>query len=474
MTLPNDSNVGGRPKRTNVTARNNKDTSYKRKATGKKKTDKDIIVTEALALPEVINHTACWKAYHLEETACVQHIPPNPKVKNCKNNPYCIHRLGLEKLEKALKDQPRDSQSATLTKRDIEQQPCGLLNYGNFCYVNSFLQIWFNDLPFRQCIYNWPAHVPFTKPDTAKMDIQAVMNCIQELFVRMQITPFETTNALELTELLKLDNEQHDVQEFTILFFDALDRNLESHPHGHLVRNFIRKRFEGCIEQSVECPCGRRSVTSSVFRSLQLIIENFKSLTKAIENYFKEEELSDYKCDQCNKRGNVVRKSTAVELPPVLMIQLNRYVFDQNGQNKKLKTAIQYPRVLPERALNPHSEENRDYELCAVMIHEGQNTYCGHYYDLIKDPVANQWFTYNDKEVAQTKAPGVSVEKDAINRATNDMKGCYALIYRRAEPNDPTSVAELKLPPAPIVRQIETKVISFSVRLTLVLSCLAQ
>jgi len=31
------------------------------------------------------------------------------------------------------------------------------------------------------------------------------------------------------------------------------------------------------------------------------------------------------------------------------------------------------------------------------MIHEGQNTHCGHYYDIIKDPVAGQWFTYNDK-----------------------------------------------------------------------------
>jgi uncharacterized UBP type Zn finger protein len=38
-----------------------------------------------------------------------------------------------------------------------------------------------------------------------------------------------------------------------------------------------------------------------------------------------------------------------------------------------------------------------DYELCAVMVHEGQNAHCGHYYDLIRDSSADQWYSYNDK-----------------------------------------------------------------------------
>lgn len=107
--------------------------------------------------------------------------------------------------------------------------------------------------------------------------------------------------------------------------------------------------------------------------------------------------LADYKCDQCQQVGNVVKRIAPVELPPVLMIPLSRYIYDERGQSKKLRHPIQYPRILEERVLNPEAEQNREYELCAVMIHEGPNTYCGHYYDVIKDPVTNKWFTYNDK-----------------------------------------------------------------------------
>jgi len=58
---------------------------------------------------------------------------------------------------------------------------------------------------------------------------------------------------------------------------------------------------------------------------------------------------------------------------------------------------MQYPRLLKASKLKPDALYNEEYELCAVMIHEGNNTHCGHYYDLIRDPYTKQWFTYNDK-----------------------------------------------------------------------------
>ena len=68
------------------------------------------------------------------------------------------------------------------------------------------------------------------------------------------------------------------------------------------------------------------------------------------------------------------------------------------------------------------------------MIHEGQSAHCGHYYDLIKDPTLGKWFSYNDKSVAEVKvAPGVTAEKQSIGRSQPDMRGCYALIYRKKE-----------------------------------------
>ncbi|KAI1723360.1 ubiquitin carboxyl-terminal hydrolase domain-containing protein [Ditylenchus destructor] len=400
-------------------------------STNKRKTDmKDLMQQEAQNLPDVINKETCWKAYHLEESACELHFPPNPRTSNCKKNPYCIRRLGLEKLEK-LKSQQTDVPCPKLDKRDLEKQPCGLVNNGNYCYVNSFLQIWYNDLEFRQCVYDWRPSPGWAKPEGAMMEAQDVMNCLQKLFISMQLTPFESTNAVELTELLRLGNEQQDVQEFTTLFFDALSQNLTTHPNGAPVRKLIQSRFEIRMIGSMECQgCSHTKENESEYRSLQINIEGFKTLTSAIQGYFAPEELQDYKCEACNQKGKVVRYNRFSHFPPVLVIQLNRHIFNSNGNHKKSKSPLQFPRILPEKTLQGTTEGDRSYELRAVLIHEGQNIQCGHYYDMIKDPVTQQWYTYNDKQVVQSKPPGVAVEKEGV-KATEDMKGCYALIYHR-------------------------------------------
>lgn len=61
-------------------------------------------------------------------------------MKNCRSNPYCIRRLGLDKFEK-LKTQHSENSTSDLIRRDVDKEPCGLVNFGNFCYVNSFLQV---------------------------------------------------------------------------------------------------------------------------------------------------------------------------------------------------------------------------------------------------------------------------------------------------------------------------------------------
>lgn len=105
------------------------------------------------------------------------------------------------------------------------------------------------------------------------------------------------------------------------------------------------------------------------------------------------------------------------------------------------------------------------------MIHEGQNVSCGHYYDIIKDSKTNKWFSYNDKEVAQVKPPGVMSEKTKVPaRPGPDLKGCYVLIYRRSEnplidadTNESVSSVmfpEFRLPPSEVVQEIERKVCS--------------
>ncbi|VDN06745.1 unnamed protein product [Thelazia callipaeda] len=375
-------------------------------------------------IPDEINFSTAWDVYKLNKSACFLHYVPNPKTKNCRDNPYCLGRLGLEKWDKLLGCIKNENKTNTeLDRRDIMKMPCGLVNLGNSCYVNSFLQIFFNDPVFRKCIYDWRPVAGFVKPQGEKINIEDLMHCIQKLFITLQITPYEDTNAEGLVKLLQLDGNQHDALEFQILFFGKLDKLLSYHNEWNGVREMIMKRFQGTITQTISCKCGRRSVTELPFNPFYLSIDKARSLSKALEYYFLPEELPDFKCSECEETGSTQNCLAIKEPPPVLTIQLNRFTYDVAGRKKKIHSPLQYPRVLQLGEVK--------YEICAVMIHEGPNADCGHYYDLIKHPGTGQWFTYNDEVVKPSATPGVSVEKERISKVTADMKGCYALVYRR-------------------------------------------
>ncbi|KAK6051735.1 ubiquitinyl hydrolase 1 [Cooperia oncophora] len=320
-------------------------------------------------------------------------------------------------------------------------------NFFGFC-IHSIFEVWYNDPVFRQIIFDWRPSQNYVRPAPPAMDVEAVMNSLQHLFYTMQTTPFEDTDDnRHFTGALRLGNEQQDAQEFSLVLFDALDRNLPKHPHGEDIRQRIRERYSGSTTQRIWCTCGRESSRSSPFTALQLNIDGFKTLQEVLDAYFGEELLEDYLCDECGRRGHVKRQTLPEKLPPVVMLQLNRYVFDVNGRNRKLKTPIIYPRELSARSfhLNVSKYDDFDYELFAVMIHEGDNTYCGHYYDLVRHPFTGIWYKYNDEHVEPlARPPGVDRSKTIPGgRPTPDMKACYGLAYRRKEP----AIPEIIMPP---------------------------
>ncbi|TKR59744.1 hypothetical protein L596_029373 [Steinernema carpocapsae] len=110
------------------------------------------------------------------------------------------------------------------------------------------------------------------------------------LFFTLQITPYEDASAQKLVELLQLDNEQTSAIEFTMLFFDALDRNLEFHGNGASIQTVIRISYEGKTRETMSCTCGKiKSSEITILRSLSLPITGFKSLTQACEKYCRPE-----------------------------------------------------------------------------------------------------------------------------------------------------------------------------------------
>uniref|UniRef100_A0A0N5CEV0 ubiquitinyl hydrolase 1 n=1 Tax=Strongyloides papillosus TaxID=174720 RepID=A0A0N5CEV0_STREA len=381
----------------------------------------------------IVDRDSLFNLINLNSTFCEHDSNPNKKS-NCKKYCRCLEGLGNDVWKKTYEKVVDEEEGNNINLRAIQEKPCGLNNTGNHCYVNSFIQIWFSYIPFREAVYTFEPINDFFPKDT-KINIQDIILTLKKLFITMQITPFEEACALPLITLLKLDNEQNDALEFTTLFFATLERELGNHPNGEKLRNLLQTCLSWQQEQKLVCSCGYKSETSMEISSLHLHIEDVKALPMAISNYFRVERLEDFKCSGCLKSGFVEKRIKITKFPPVLLIQLNRVSYDYLGRNVKVKTPIEYPRLLRSSMISEGLNEDIEYELFAVMIHEGKETHCGHYYDLIKDPGSGKWFRYNDRIVEEVKAPGY--DDEPTGKVKCDMKGCYALLYKIKSDDEP-------------------------------------
>jgi ubiquitin C-terminal hydrolase len=112
------------------------------------------------------------------------------------------------------------------------------------------------------------------------------------------------------------------------------------------------------MNQTMNCDCGYESAAGTEYRSLPIIIEGYNSLPPAIQNFFRPEKfvshlarhsfsfhlfllhlsVADYKCSKCGRVGYMIKAVNFDALPQVLIIQLNRYIYDKFVQFKLFKS----------------------------------------------------------------------------------------------------------------------------------------
>lgn len=72
--------------------------------------------------------------------------------KNCKVNPNCLSGFGEQSLNQTI-DKDAELESYMSNKIRVPGTYVGLKNLGNTCYINSLLQLWFHNIPFRFVFY---------------------------------------------------------------------------------------------------------------------------------------------------------------------------------------------------------------------------------------------------------------------------------------------------------------------------------
>ncbi|CAH1775543.1 unnamed protein product [Owenia fusiformis] len=288
---------------------------------------------------------------------------------------------------------------------------------------------------------------------------------LQLIFALLQFSNRRYIDPTPFINCLGLDaGQQQDAQEFSKLFISLLEDTLVSQPDP-TVKNVIREQFSGQYAYVTQCNhCQGGSQRSADFYELDLNIKGHKELHECLQEFCQEEKLegdNQYMCAVCNSKQDARRRIQLCRLPPVLNLQLLRFVFDrQTGHKKKLNTFIQFPEEIdltphlnaPNKAAADHSYNSQTpntgdciYELSAVLIHRGPSAYSGHYIAHIKDYSSGTWYKFNDEEIVKMEGKnlqlgnedevsgGKASKKPRCTKGSHASKNAYMLVYRRKQ-----------------------------------------
>lgn len=118
---------------------------------------------------------------------------------------------------------------------------------------------------------------------------------------------------------------------------------------------------------------------------------------------------NQYFCDQCQSKRDARRITQLDTLPPVLNLQLLRFIYDRNtGSKKKLSSRIKFYEQLDlnkyvKKRNNEAAEPNYVYQLGSILMHVGKSAYSGHYTAQIRNFQSQEWFNFNDESINKIK-----------------------------------------------------------------------
>eukprot|EP00041_Stephanoeca_diplocostata_P025248 m.656976 g.656976 ORF g.656976 m.656976 type:complete len:572 (+) comp22709_c0_seq2:273-1988(+) len=341
----------------------------------------------------------------------------------------------------------------------------GLGNIGNTCYMNSVLQALRCCAPFVSALASvyTPPREDATAPGAEQACLGArstsggvsVGRALWRLFDAMHaaesgprgadtanpvMRPLELHGAVGRANEMFNNTRQHDAQEFLHLLLDTTHENCksvlertaqlhatqkESSSPGLASPNTspIKSCFEGSILYRTQCHgCECTTERREQFLDITLAVaEGGHSVTSAIRKLCERSERmhgrNKYFCETCNRFTEATRRIVLDNLPPVLILHLNR----SSGGARKVNSQVQAPMTLcltrwqqptptPQATPTdaPHdpatatprkgggAEPRPRYELVATVMHSGRSSSSGHYTCYTRVPKAPGFGGYHD------------------------------------------------------------------------------
>ncbi|XP_053703602.1 ubiquitin carboxyl-terminal hydrolase 42 [Synchiropus splendidus] len=307
---------------------------------------------------------------------------------------------GIEVPQKVLFPPERLS----LKWNQVHRIGAGLQNMGNTCFLNSALQCLTYTPPLANYMLSREHSKTCHEPGFCMMC--TMQNHIIQVFANSSnvIKPLGVLNELKRIAKHFRFGSQEDAHEFLRYTVDAMQKSCL--PGSKLDRQtqattFIHQVFGGYLRSRVKClNCKAVSDTFDPFLDVTLEIKTAPSVSKALEQFVKPEQLEGenaYKCSKCKKLVTASKRFTIHRNSNVFTLSLKRFASFSGG---KITKDVKYSEYLDLRPFMSQSQgEPQPYALYAVLVHSGFSCHAGHYFCYIKAS-NGQWYQMNDSSVA--------------------------------------------------------------------------
>ncbi len=351
---------------------------------------------------------------------------------------------------------------AEISKHDqnVPMGVIGLKNLGNTCFLNSSLQCLSATIPLTDYFLGYDYRSEINKNNflgTGGKLVTAYAELAKQMWLgnKSVVEPVDFKKQLQTFAPQFMGYHQHDAQELLAFLLDGIHEDLNRVKERPYVedrdcdgtndekdavenwKNYLRRNkslivdmFQGQLRNTCKClKCGHVNIRFEPFMYLSLpITKECKSVDDCMDLYLKEDTLKgadQYYCEKCKEHVDGTKKQDIWMLPPVLIVHLKRFKYNDYGKvGSKNDAAIKYPvtewdlksRVKSARGVYPK------YDLYAVSNHMG-GLGGGHYTAHTLNRFDDNWYEFNDSSY---KSVDSSIHKRLF-------KSSYVLFYNRSE-----------------------------------------
>ncbi len=322
----------------------------------------------------------------------------------------------------------KDSFYGQKQQRVGELCPVGLGNPGNACYMNATMQALLAIPSFKEVF------VEINSDQKKAQQMNKPLNCFFDEYFRAT----QTMSAAQITLMYgNIFADQSNYFDFSVMrqsdAGELLQWLMQLGQNDVLYKEFIKKMLPTQTTTIECCSCGHKSIRSGdpLFPlSISISVRDSAcgtDLAYCLSQYFVDKGiLPDYKCNNCYKE-TCKNQDVISNKPSVVCIQLKRFEYDnKTNVRNKIKTPVQIP-INHSILVN---NENIDYELKSVIMHEGTLD-SGHYTSLVN--YGCDWYECNDSLITL-------IDIKAKLNEIDTQKKVYILFYEKCEQKKQSSL----------------------------------